>query len=86
MPWSIVDPRLLGGAGGPCDLACTTGKKAPMEHTKEIVNTATCTKIPSISLSPFLAIKMKMANNPTGTRNDPQTLESTSLSNDRSGV
>jgi hypothetical protein len=55
MPWSIVDPRLLGGAGGPCDLACTTGKKAPMEHTKEIVNTATCTKTPSISLSPFLA-------------------------------
>jgi hypothetical protein len=38
MPWSIVDPLLVGGTAGPSACACTAGNSAPIKQTNKTAN------------------------------------------------
>ncbi len=53
MPWSMVDPWLIGGTAGACACACTAaGNRAPIRQTTKTTKTANRTIVPVISSPP----------------------------------
>lgn len=53
MPWSMVDPWLIGGTAGACACAYTAaGNRAPIRQTNKTTKTANRTIVPVISSPP----------------------------------
>jgi hypothetical protein len=53
MPWSMVDPWLIGGTAGACACACTAaGNRPPIRQTNKTAKTANRTIVPVISSPP----------------------------------
>jgi hypothetical protein len=53
MPWSMVDPWLIGGTAGACACACTAaGNRTPIRQTNKTTKTANRTIVPVISSPP----------------------------------
>lgn len=53
MPWSMVEPWLIGGTAGACACACTAaGNRPPIRQTNKTTKTANRTIVPVISSPP----------------------------------